>query len=443
MIIMKFGGSSLATGERVREVASIIQAHLAEKPIIVLSAMGKTTDHLIEAGKQALAGNIDGKAVAELHRNAAHDLGLHIPEVDGLLHELEELLVGIRMIKELSPKTMDYLVSFGERLSVRIMASYCNSIGMKSRFFDAWDVGIQTDNHFMDAEVLPATYATIASSLYEVTTSYPYTPFITGFLGKDKEGNITTLGRGGSDLTAAIVGAALQVKEIQVWKNVDGLLSADPRLCPKAIPVPLLSLEEASELAYFGAKILHPRSIIPAMQKNIPVRVKNSYNPNHPGTVIQNNALPPALVRAMTMKQNITLVDITSTRMLGQHGFLAKVFDLFGVYEVSVDMVATSEVSISLTIDSNEENLDRLVPKLQEFAVVHINHQKSIISLIGNIQKSSEILATAFATMTEKHINVEMMSQGASKVNISFIVDDAQAEPALKALHHAFFEVKA
>lgn len=268
---------------------------------------------------------------------------------------------------------------------------------------------------------------------------------VTGFIGHDAEGRITTLGRGGSDLTATTLGSAVPVDEIQVWKDVDGIMTANPKVVPDAIPVPYVTFEEASELAYFGAEILHPISMVPAMRYNIPVRVKNSYNPDHPGTVITATKEAPNLVTAITSKRNVDLVDIVSTWMLGQYGFLSRVFSIFEEQKISVDCVATSEVSISLTLDKKQQDDSaekKLVAALSEVASVTVHPNRAIISLIANVARSSEVLSIVFDALKEAGIQVEMLSQGASKVNISLIVKDADAERATKVLHDAFFAKK-
>lgn len=441
MIIMKFGGSSVANAERVRHVSDIIRLFLKDRPLIVASAMGKTTDNLLAAADRAIGGKVCIEEISNLHFQVARDLQVDDAEVRILLDELNRLLQGIAMLKEVSPRTKDYLVSFGERLSVRILAAHLNRDGVKARFFDAWDIGFISNSDFTDAELLDETYGRVAASLGSLKEDYAYTPIVTGFIAKDKNGIITTLGRGGSDLTASVLGASLAVDEIQVWKDVDGILTTDPRVVKNAQPVKNVSFEEASELAYFGAKVLHPRSILPAMAKNIPVRVKNSYNPTHPGTLILSSLdNEKELLRVLTFKKNVTLVDIVSTRMLGQYGFLAKVFQIFDEQQVSVDMVATSEVSISLTLDSKNNGIDKLKAELEKIARVRIKSGKTIITMIGNVERASEILEKTFDVLRHNHINVQMISQGASKVNISFIVDDDQAETCVKALHQTFFE---
>lgn len=440
MIVMKFGGSSVANAERIMHVAEIIKMFINKNPIVVTSAMGKTTDNLLTAANEALSGHVSLEEISELHLQTAKELQIDSDEIEILINELNGLLSKIVSDRELLPETKDYLISFGERLSARVVAAYLNKIGLRTKAYDAWDIGFTSDSNFTDSELISESYEEIANSLGALKSDYSYTPLITGFIAKDKNGKITTLGRGGSDLTASVIGKALNVEEIQVWKDVDGILTTDPRLVQNALPVRNISFEEASELAYFGAKVLHPRSIIPAMEGNIPVRVKNSYNPLHSGTLILNELTDAnELLRVITFKRNVTLIDVVSSRMLGQYGFLAKVFQIFDEHRVSVDMLATSEVSISLTLDNKVENLPQLKKELDKIARVNIRHDKTMITLIGNIKRSSEILGKTFDAMLNKDINVQMISHGASKVNTSFIIDDSQTEVCVMELHNIFF----
>lgn len=442
MIIMKFGGSSLATAERIKEIVKIVKMHLDKKPILVFSACGKTTDLLLEAGNKAFNGTIDAKEIIDFHYNLAKELNIDNKDFDFLLVELQDLLKGIFLFKEFSNRIKDRLMSYGERLSVRIISAFLSLNGISSKPFDAWDVGFLTDSNHGNAQIDSKTYGFIYEHLNKLKKSYEYTPIITGFIAKDENGIITTLGRSGSDLTASVLGASLLVDEIQVWKDVDGILSADPRIVKNPKVLPELSFDEASELAYFGAKVLHPASIVPAMQKQIPVRVKNSYNINAVGTVIVDKTInndKNILLKAITSKRKIILIDIISSRMLGQFGFLAKVFDVFEEEKISVDMIASSEVSISLTLD-NRYDISKLQEKLLKYASVNVSYNKSIISLIANVNKASEILGRAFSTLSKKSYNIQMISHGASKVNISFIVDDMEVEDCIKLLHKEFFE---
>ncbi|KAI9382541.1 hypothetical protein POPTR_014G145700v4 [Populus trichocarpa] len=455
--VMKFGGSSLASAERMREVAELILSFRNERPVIVLSAMGKTTNKLLLAGEKAVScgvTNVDSIEeliiIKELHLLTAKELGVDESVIAKHLEELEQLLKGIAMMKELTPRTKDYLVSFGECMSTRIFAAYMNKIGAKARQYDAFKIGFITTDDFTNADILEATYPAVAQSLHGDWIRDTAIPIVTGFLGKGwRSCAITTLGRGGSDLTATTIGKALGLREIQVWKDVDGVLTCDPNIYPHAEPVPYLTFDEAAELAYFGAQVLHPQSMRPAREGDIPVRVKNSYNSNAPGTLItRTRDMSKAVLTSIVMKRNVTMLDIVSTRMLGQFGFLAKVFSIFEDLGISVDVVATSEVSISLTLDPSklwsreliQQELDHVVEELEKIAVVNLLQHRSIISLIGNVQRSSLILEKVFNVLHIKGINVQMISQGASKVNISLIVNDDEAEQCVRSLHSAFFE---
>jgi aspartate kinase len=420
-------------------------------------------------------------AIRTLHVNTMDEFAMddHTREdVNALLDECEQMLTGVRMIQELSPKSLDQLVSYGERCSVRIMASRLNQLGVPALAFDAWDVGIQTTSDFGDAKLLPS-YESSVQKAFEQRIDPNTVAVVTGFIGHDPNGKITTLGRGGSDLTATALGAALGLDEIQVWKDVDGILSTDPRVVPHAVALDQVSFEEASELAYFGAQVLHPIAMQPAMKYNVPVRVKNSYNPSAVGTIIQQekssqNRLvrtcvcvcvlcvlwgwklthtlvlsklphnPKKQVTAITYKKGITVLDISSTQMLGAYGFLARVFGEFEKHKLSVDVLASSEVSVSLTLDKKQDvsEINALITDLQDCADITRKDNMSILTLITDVNQSSQVLATVFRVFSEQDIQVEMMSQGASKVNISFIVKSDRLDHAITELHSCFFENK-
>ena len=441
MIVMKFGGSSVADAARLRHVAGIVKTQMSKKPTLVLSAMGDTTDHLLEAGNLALKeGKVEIKNVAKLHQETVKNLKLPVQkEIGILLDELTRLLSGIALIRELTPRTKDYLVSFGERLSVRIAAAYLKSTGMNARAFDAWELGFLSDSNYTQAELLKESWDLIPAKVLQQIKGNVL-PVVTGFLAKDAKGSITTLGRGGSDLSATMIAAACRAEEVQVWKDVDGILTADPRIVKNAKPVQHVTYDEAAELAYFGAQVLHPRAMQPCMKTGTPVLVKNSYNIEAPGTRIEQTTTakksPP--VRAITSKHNVTLVDVVSTRMLGQYGFLAEVFSVFSKHNISIDMVATSEVSVSLTLDTAYD-LAEVKKELGKIASVEVKTGKAIVSIIGNVKRSSEILARAFRICQLIGVPVQMVSQGASKVNISFIVNDTEAAEVVKSLHLDFF----
>ena len=443
MIVMKFGGSSLAGADRIRNAAEIVKARLGRKPVLVLSALGDTTDFLLEAGETALGkGVVKADKIEELHFRTIKELGLgdaSLNNIRGLLEELRNLLTGISLIRELTGKTRDYLVSFGERLSVRIVADYFNSLGVKAKAIDAWNAGFISDSNFTSAELTESAWKLIPAKL-QGSAQKDVLQIVTGFIAKDKKGNITTLGRGGSDLSATIIAAACRSDEAQIWKDVDGILTADPRIVKNARPVEAITYEAASELAYFGTQVLHPRAIQPCMKTGTPLLVKNSFNPGAAGTrivgTLRKRSNP---VQTISTHKNITLVDIYSTWMVGQHGFLAEVFSCFAKHSVSVDMVATSEVSISLTI-GKAQDLTALKKDLSRIANVEIHTGCAIVTIIGDVHRSSEILARAFRVCKLLGVQVQMISQGASKVNISFIVNDREAEEVVKGLHVDFFD---
>jgi len=437
----------VANAERLRHVTEIVKARLDKKPILVLSAMGDTTDHLIEAGEAALKdGIVRVEKIEDIHLKAITEMELDdtaFKAVHFLLTELRNLLVGISLIRELTGKTKDYLVSFGERLSVRIAAAWFCSLGIQAKAVDAWDAGFVSDSNHTSADLAEESWRLIPEKLLGPSEE-GIVQIVTGFIAKDENGNITTMGRGGSDLSAAMIAAACGAAELQIWKDVDGILTADPRIVSGARVVDNITYEAAAEMAYYGAQVLHPRAMQPCMKTGTPVLIKNSYNPDAPGTRIVSSIASSfgekrSPIQAITSRRNVTLVDIVSSRMVGQYGFLAEVFACFARHSVSVDMVATSEVSISLTLDAFHD-LKELKKDLSRIAAVEIKTGKAIVTIIGDVSRSSEILSRTFKTCKLLGVQVQMISQGASKVNISFIVDDNEALEVIKGLHADFFE---
>ena len=440
MIVMKFGGSSVANAERIRHVASIIQAYKESRPVVVLSAMGDTTDHLLDAADMAVNGKVDIAKVEKLHLDTAKELGVDVPAIQELLTELNTLLTGISMLHELTKRTRDYLVSFGERMSVRMMAAYLAKEGTPAKFYDAWDIGMVSDSNYMAAELLDEVWDNIPKHLNDYKNGKQVEiPIVTGFIAKDSKGVITTLGRGGSDLSATMIGAAMRADEIQTWKDVDGILTTDPRIVKEARTVPEVTYEEAQELAMFGAQVLHPRSMIPCRKTGTPVRVKNSYNIKSDGSVIvEKHSGATPRVTAITNVKNVTLIDIQSSRMLNACGFLAHIFNQFLKWNISIDVIATSEVSVSLTVNTKAD-LTGLIEDIARIAEVKATKNKAIVTLICDAKHSSSILEEAFKALNTAGINVQMISQGASKVNISMLVDDSQANDVVSILHKALF----
>ena len=436
MIVMKFGGTSVGSPERIEQVYQIVSPLLDKKPIVVVSAVGGVTDLLIEAGQKALAGSLDISKIKAKHEAVIQGLGLDAHIIDDMHRELESLLMGIMMIREISPRTSDYLVSFGERVSCQLVAAHFRNKGVKAKHHFAFDLGMYTDNNFQNALPLPKAFEALGKNIHALD----HLPIVTGFIGHNDKAEITTLGRGGSDYTAAIIGAAVGAEEIQIWTDVNGILSTDPRIVQSAHNLPVVSFKEAAELAYFGAKVLHPKTIRPAMDRDIPVVVKNTANPDHAGTrILSDSPTSTTTVKAISVKKNVSLINIYSLRMLDAFGFLAKIFDIFSRNQVVVDMVSTSEVSVTVTVDAGQ-NIQPVVDELSEFAQVRVDKDLSIICLVGEgMRKGVGVAGKVFDVMARESIPVEMISQGASDINLGFVVGQEHASKAVERLHAVLF----
>ncbi len=438
MIVMKFGGTSVGTAASIRRVCEVIRKRLGRRPVVVVSALSGVTDALESAARAALRGTVSTAALRKRHGDVLRDLSLTHTLVEKELTELEELLRGVQLLGELSPRSLDYAMSFGERMSAKIVAAFLSRKGIPAHAFNAYDLGLVTDSEFGKARPLETAFDRIA----EEVLSRPANEIliITGYIGKDAEGNITTLGRNGSDYSAAIIGSALGAEEIQIWTDVNGVMTADPTLILDARPIAEMSFDEAAEVAYYGAKVLHPATIQPAVTKNIPVRVLNTKAPAEPGTLIVGRARrSEGPVKAIVSKGGITVINIVSSRMLMQYGFLARIFDIFNRHRIVIDLVATSEVSVSCTTDSNA-HLDEAVEELRGFSDVQVVSNRVIVAGVGNgIRHSKKVPARFFRAVADAGIGVEMISQGASRTNLSILVRAGDGSRAVRALHEAFF----
>jgi aspartate kinase len=448
MIVMKFGGSSVESASAIERVSGIVRGRLERRPVVVVSAMGKTTNKLLAIARTAVQGrkkeaiqlihelrdfhSRESRQVVSLAERAELELIL-----DEHFQELTELVKGLSVLGEATPRSIDAISSYGERLSSQILMRALRHFGLDAVHLDSRNF-VVTDNRFTQAAPLYGlTYPKLAEAIPPLLEQGKVV-VMGGFIGATEEGVTTTLGRGGSDFSASIIGAGIGAEEIQIWTDVDGMLTCDPAILPGGRRVKVISFSEAAELAYFGAKVLHPSTLTPAMNMNIPVYILNSRKPECEGTKIIPQA--PAtrnLAKSIACKKNLTVVDVASTRMLMAHGFLHKIFEIFDRYETSVDMVTTSEVSVSLTIDSTER-LPEISRELSRFAEVsHENHQ-AIICVVGdNIRYTPGVAARIFKAV--EHINVRMISQGASLRNVSFVVAESDLKPAVEALHNAFF----
>ncbi|MBI1849890.1 MAG: aspartate kinase [Planctomycetes bacterium] len=439
MIVMKFGGTSVGSAGSIRAVVELVRARLRRKPLVVVSALAGVTDALESAARAALRGTISVAAIRRRHVDVLRELDLATTLIDPEFRELDEILRGIQLLGELSPRSLDYVMSFGERLAVRILAAFFVKSGITATAIDAYDLGLVTDSGFGRARPLDRAYDRIAEVVLRERRRGLL--IVTGYIGKDERGNVTTLGRNGSDYTAAIIGSSLGVEEIQIWTDVNGVMSADPELIPSARSIAELSFDEASEVAYYGAKVLHPATIQPAVSKNIPVRVLNTHAPTEPGTLIIGRARKSdGPVKAIVCKRGITVVSVVSTRMLMQHGFLAKIFDVFDRQRVVIDLVATSEVSVSCTTDS-DENLDAAIRELRGFADARVQGRHAIVAAIGSgIREARDVPARFFGALGRERIGAEMISQGATRTNLSALVRESEVSRAVQALHREFFD---
>ena len=435
MIIMKFGGTSLGTAESIENVFRIVRDRIDREPVLVVSAHEGVTNSLVEIARTAPGGDADVSKIEDFHHRLLDGLDLPVNILDEQLGEMANLVRGMKLVSEASPRARDLLLSFGERCSTRVVAAYFNQQGIRAQAVDAFEVGLRTDGNFGRARPL-ADDGRIAENMSTIEGI----PILTGFLGRDADGDITTLGRNGSDFSAALFGNALDASEIQIWTDVDGVMTADPRLVEGARQIPIMSFTEASELAYYGGKVLHPATILPAMEKSIPVRVLNTNNADSTGTVI----LPAyeesdAPVRAVVHKTDIHLVNLVSPPMLQQHGFLAKVFRIAEAHEVDVDLVATSEVSITMTVD-RADHLPVFCDELGELGDVTVEPDHALICVVGQgITQTHGIAAQVLGTLAEAGLHVRVISQGAIKVNIGLVIQQVDLNEAVNRLHSHFF----
>lgn len=452
LVVMKFGGTSVEDPAAISRTAAIVAGRVAmgKRPVVVVSAMAKVTDQLLRAAAAASLGDRTGalaisSRLRSRHRDTAvalvkppADQAALVRMIDEKFDALDEVLRGLAAILELTPRISDLIVSYGERISSRIVAAAFREQGIAADHVDARQVVI-TDSQFQKAIPQDTIIERRAQEKLLPLAAVGKVPVMGGFIASNEAGLTTTLGRGGSDFTGALIGGALAAEAIEIWTDVDGIMTADPRVCPDALRVKVISFEEAAELAYFGAKVLHPATILPAVKKNIPVLVLNSRNAACEGTRIIS--LAPhcrSPFKSIAVKKKLSIIDLVASRMLMTHGYLRQIFEIFDKHKCPVDMVSTSEVSVSLTVDSNEK-LPAIAADLGTLADVKYEGKKALICLVGeDIRGQNGIAAQVFAAV--RHINVRMISQGASEINMSFMIEEEDADEALRSLHAAFFK---
>lgn len=439
MLVMKFGGSSVADENQIAKVLEIARGRESRRPIIVSSAHKGVTDALLNAGRAAAKGEPDATPVVEKQRSVLKGCGCDHDLLDPFFREVEDLLRGISLVREASRRSLDYLASFGERMSVRVIADYFTRNGLKAEAFDAWDLGFITDENFGSARPLHGYEARMTTE-FKRRVGNDVLPVITGFVGKTSSGEITTVGRNGSDFTSTCFAAGLGAEECEIWTDTDGVMTADPSLVKDARSIPFMSFAEASELAYYGGRVLHPSTLLPAIKRKIPVRVLNTNRPEHPGTVItEDGGDNPNIVTSIAYKEGQAVLTIESPQMLGQPGFLAKIFDVLGREKIDIDMISTSEISVSMTCPG-ASNLNEAVKALEHLGRVSVVSEKAIVCVVGkNVKKQRGLGAKVFVALKDADVNVEMISQGANKINLSFLIDDADVDKTIPALHGALF----
>ena len=451
MIVIKFGGTSVGDAGAIERAAEIVRGRLPRRPVVVVSALAGTTNALLAIADQAASGQLvpaisNVQALRDRHLRETERLLGHCDDaaevasdVSVMFDELASLAEALSVLGHVTPRSMDRLAATGEQLSSRIVVAAFRARGIPARLVEATDVMI-TDRQFMRAEPRADLIADASQRILRPIVQGGEVPVLGGFVGATEEGVTTTLGRGGSDYSASLFGAALRADAIEIWTDVDGMLTADPRVVQGARLISQIRFDEASELASFGAKVLHPSTIAPAVRLGIPVWIFNSRNPDGTGTRITFDA-PRRPVSALAGKKDVTLLRIATPRMLLAHGFLRTIFDIFDRHRTSVDVVATSEVSVSMTID-DVSHLDELMVDLRSLGDVAVERHRGIVALVGaGLGDHAPTMARAFDALGA--LKVHMVSLSASGINLTIVVDGEQVNAALRLLHDAFFPVEA
>jgi aspartate kinase len=447
-VVMKFGGTSVEDSAAIRRVARIVRGRSGERPVVVVSAMARVTDQLIWLGDAAATGRLSAALEALVPMRLRHDqaAGRLVAANDYLRLQkdlerefdlLEALLRDLAAAGTVTPQRKDELLSFGERFSSMIVVAAFVRAGLNAVLVDARDCIVTDAAHTKAAPLWDETNERL-ERIVRPLVEQGRIPVLGGFLGSTLDGVTTTLGRGGSDYSAAIVGAGLDAARIEIWTDVDGIMTADPRLCPEARSVAVMSFDEAAELAHFGAKVLHPATVAPAKHKNIPVWILNSRRPEARGTRVVAGLEPSqGIPKSVACKKGITVVNIRSSRRLMASGFLRRIFEVFERHHTPVDMAATSETSVSVTVD-NDAHLAEICAELRQFTEVSLENEQAILCVVGdNLRQSPGIAARVFSAL--KDVDVRMSLQGASLLNLGVIVTSRDVPAAVTALHRELF----
>ena len=447
MIVVKFGGTSVGDAEAIERTAEIVKGRLDRQPVVIVSALGGATNSLLAIGEQSAKGHLIGalrgvETLRDRHFQQCENLlgtTAEASEVAGEMSatfdELASLAEALSVLGHATPRSFDAIAAFGEQLSSHLVAAFFKLRGIPAEHLDARDI-FATDDNFMAAEPQTDAIAEAARDLVQPLIREGKVPVMGGFIGRTSRGITTTLGRGGSDYSASLLGAALHAEAIEIWTDVDGMLTADPRVVKGSRLIEQIRFDEASELATFGAKVLHPNTIAPAVRLGIPVYIYNSRKPNGKGTRITFDA-PRRAVSAIAGKGGITVVKVGAAKMLFARGFLRRVFEIFEKNGISVDVVATSEVSVSVTVDE-PSGLESLVVELSQLGDVSVERDRAIVAVVGAaISEDTASMGRAIGALDG--IKVHMMSLSATGINLTMIVDGDQLNPVMERLHDAFF----
>lgn len=446
--VMKFGGTSVQDAEAFQRVTEIVTGEKENSPVVVTSAMSKVTDALLNAfelakkdePQQALESlephferhlEVSKQLIsAEAQTRFSDELAKSKNELAEILQRVSRRSLPLQLLK-------DVVVAYGEQLSSRLLTEVCKANGLNARHADSRRLIMTDDEHGAANPLWNETERIVQLELHSLINAGEI-PVMGGFIAASRSGETTTLGRGGSDYSAALVGAALRAREIQIWTDVTGVLTTDPRLVPEAHTLPVLSYEEAAELAYFGAKVLHPKTIQPAVDFSIPVRVCNSHQPQERGTMILSESeVSTNKIKSIAYKKGITILRITSARMLGSYGFMSALFQVFERHRTVIDVISTSEVSLALTID-NTHSLENVVRDLERLGTVEVETGNAVVCVVGEgLRNTSGLAAKLFSTISD--INISLISHGASSVNVTFVVKEESLSEVVKRLHKAFF----
>jgi aspartate kinase len=461
-IVMKFGGTSVGTGENIRHVADLVTQYSKDNKVaVVVSALAGVTNSLIETGCQAqksdekhiqafttalLKKHTDAIATAIINKTIQKEV-TEITEKS--IAELEKVLTGISYVGELTPKSKDYVMSFGERLSAPIVCGAIKDHKTQSQFFTGKEAGIVTDSNFGEADPLMNYTTHLIRERLEPLMEQGVVPVVTGFIAANQDGIVTTVGRGGSDYTATILGVALQANEVWIWTDVDGIMTTDPKLVPAARMLPQLSYHEAAEMAIFGAKAMHPRALGPVIKENIPVRIRNTGNPKNTGTLITKDptANETKPVKAVAMIKDVGMLNVYGAAMVGAPGSYAKVFEVLGKNNINVMMISTAASEANMSMIMKRGLLGRAVSNieiaLQErggiISEVTTEDDVAVIAVMGASMKGTlGVASKIFSTVAKKGINIRMIAQGSSELNISFVVKEKDGAAVVRAIHEEF-----